>query len=77
MENAEKEYLEKLIELEDLAEKKTKIYSRLLTEPYLAKALEKLSFRHEERREQLELLLYGKVQKEGGRCASNRQGEEE
>ena len=40
MENAEKECLEKLIELEDLAEKKTKIYSRLLTEPYLAKELE-------------------------------------
>ena len=77
MENAEKEYLEKLIELEDLAEKKTKIYSRLLTEPYLAKELEKLSLRHEKRREQLELLLYGKIQKEGGRSALNGKGEEE
>ena len=77
MENAEKEYLEKLIELEDLAEKKTKIYSRLLTEPYLAKELEKLSLRHEKRREQLELLLYGKIQKEGGRSALSEKGEEE
>ena len=77
MENAEKECLEKLIELEDLAEKKTKIYSRLLTEPYLAKELEQLSFRHEKRREQLELLLYGKVQKEGGRYESKKEGEEE
>lgn len=77
MENAEKECLEKLIELEDLAEKKTKIYSRLLTESYLAKELEQLSFRHEKRREQLELLLYGKVQKEGGRYASKKEGKEE
>ena len=69
--------MEKLIELEDVAEKKTKIYSRLLTEPYLAKELEQLSFRHEKRREQLELLLYGKVQKEGGRYASKKEGEEE
>lgn len=76
MENAEKECLEKLIELEDLAEKKTKIYSRLLTEPYLAKELEELSFRHEQRREQLEVLLYGKVQKEGGRYSSKDKGEE-
>lgn len=76
MENAEKEYLEKLIELEDLAEKKTKIYSRLLTEPYLAKEMEKLALRHEKRREQLELLLYGKVQKDGGRDVPNGKGEE-
>lgn len=74
MENAEKAYLEKAIELEDLAEKKTKIYSRLLMEPALATEMEKLSLRHEKRREQLELLLYGKIQKQGGRDASN--GEE-
>lgn len=52
--------LEKLIELEDLAEKKTKIYSRLLTDVALAKEMEALSLRHGKRRESLEKLLYGK-----------------
>ena len=54
------EYLKNLIEIEDLAEKKTKIYSRLLIEPSLAKAMEELSLRHEKRKERIEQLLYGK-----------------
>ncbi len=56
---AESEYLKNLIELEDLAEKKTKIYSRLLINAALAGKMEELSTRHKERRESLEKLLYG------------------
>ncbi len=36
--------------LEDLLEKKTKIYSRLLTDPFLAEEMELLSVRHAERK---------------------------
>ena len=57
---AENRILEELIGLEDLAEKKTKIYSRLLTDVALAKEMEALSLRHGKRRENLEKLLYGK-----------------
>ena len=53
-----------LAEIEDLAEKKTKIYSRLLTEQVLAKRMEELSARHTERKERLEKLAFGKVKKE-------------
>ncbi len=73
----ENEYLKNLIELEDLAEKKTKIYSRLLIDSALAGKMEELSLRHKERRESLEKLLYGKATKgkasanEGGRYATN------
>jgi hypothetical protein len=63
------EYLKNLIEIEDLAEKKTKIYSRLLIEPSLAKAMEELSLRHEKRKERIEQLLYGKSEKSGGMSA--------
>lgn len=65
----ENEYLKNLIELEDLAEKKTKIYSRLLIEPALAGAMEELSARHEKRKETIERLLYGKSEKDGGMSA--------
>ena len=53
----EEKYLKELIELEDLAEKKARIYARLLVEPPLAKAMEDLALRHEERKERLSLLL--------------------
>ena len=53
-----------LAEIEDLAEKKTRIYSRLLTEQALAKEMEELSARHTVRRERLEKLAFGKVKKE-------------
>lgn len=56
----ETELLKTLSSLEDLAEKKTKIYSRLLTEPALARDMERLSARHKERREALEKLAFGK-----------------
>lgn len=68
----ENEYLKNLMELEDLAEKKTKIYARLLIEPALAKEMEELSLRHEKRKETLAQLLYGKSAKDGGMSATKR-----
>lgn len=59
--NTEACFLTVLAQLEDLAEKKTKIYSRLLTETALAKALEELSARHAERKSALESLACGKA----------------
>ena len=59
----ETELVQTLVELEDLAEKKTKIYSRLLTEQSLAKEMELLSSRHATRKERLELLAFGKAKK--------------
>ena len=49
----ETELLQTLASLEDLGEKKTKIYSRLLTEPSLAQEMEMLSARHQQRKELL------------------------
>ncbi len=72
----ENEYLKNLMEMEDLAEKKTKIYSRLLIEPSLAMEMEELSKRHQKRKESIERLLYGKNKKEGGMSALNGKGEE-
>ncbi len=60
----ETELIKTLAEIEDLAEKKTKIYSRLLTEQALAKEMESLSDRHTQRRERLEKLAFGKSKKE-------------
>ncbi len=74
----EKETLKKLLKLEDLAEKKAKIYARLLTEPSLAKEMESLSLRHESRKEMLTELVFGKSKKkqnEGGMSALNGQKE--
>lgn len=59
----EKVALCKLAELEDLAEKKTKIHSRLLMDTALAKTMEDLSLRHEKRKERLCLLGSGKAPK--------------
>ena len=72
----ENEYLKNLIELEDLAEKKTKIYSRLLLEPALAKAMDELSVRHEKRKETIARLLYGKSAKGGGMSAMKKKEED-
>ena len=60
----EKEVLSELIELEDLAEKKAKIHSRLLTEPSIAQEMESLAKRHAERKMRLKTLLSGKPKKE-------------
>lgn len=65
----EEKYLQELMELEDLAEKKARIYSRLLVEPTLAKEMEELATRHEERKERIFLLLYGKNKKKEGMSA--------
>lgn len=60
----ETELIKTLAEIEDLAEKKTKIYARLLTEQALAKEMESLSNRHAARKELLEKLALGKAKKD-------------
>ena len=45
--------LSTLAKVEDLAEKKAKIYSRLLTEPALAKEMERISLKHQTRKNAL------------------------
>ena len=52
--------LERLASLEDLLDKKCKIYSRLLTDAGIAKEMETLALRHAERKRQLDVLLNGK-----------------
>jgi hypothetical protein len=73
-------FLKALATLEELAEKKTKIYSRLLTDVDLAKEMEVLSIRHQNRKNTL-LSLMGekpkKFQKEGGVYAMNEEDEQE
>ena len=59
----ENEALNLLLETEDLAEKKARIYSKLLTDQSLEKEMEELALRHAKRRAGLELLLYGKTRK--------------
>ncbi|MBQ7880064.1 MAG: hypothetical protein IJ317_05390 [Clostridia bacterium] len=64
--NGEKdEVLQTLISVEDLAEKKTKIYSRLLTDATLAKDMEELALRHSKRKQALQRLLNGKTNAKG------------
>jgi hypothetical protein len=53
--------LENLIRMEEIAQKKTKIYSRLLIDPALAGDMESLSMRHQKRREKLTALLNGEM----------------
>ena len=68
-----------LVEREDILEKKVKIYSRLLTDPALAKTMGELSARHEKRKEMLLTLALGKPPKKKnaqGRCEAN-EGEKE
>ena len=78
--NEETEKLKTLADMEDLAEKKTKIYSRILMDPALAKAMEEISLRHEKRKEALLELALGKSQKkknEQGMDGTNaKEGEE-
>lgn len=56
-ERREKDCLKKLCAWEELAEKKTRIYSRLLTEVSLAKSMEELANRHKERKTTLTSLI--------------------
>ena len=76
MERAQEEQtaLLALAERENLLEKKSKIYARLLTDPALAKTMEELGFRREKRRESLLALALGKEPKKKngqGRCEMN------
>ncbi|MBQ8291492.1 MAG: hypothetical protein IJX88_03155 [Clostridia bacterium] len=57
--------LQTLASWEDLAEKKTKIYSRLLTDTSLAEDMEMLSARHARRKETLLSLYCGKARDMG------------
>ena len=77
MENHEQEHLLALADWEDILEKKTKIYSRLLTDPALAKMMEECSFRHEKRKEKLIAFVCGKTdKKKNGQGMSETNGEE-
>lgn len=60
----EKGWLLALAQVEDLAEKKTKIYARLLTDVAIAKELETLSLRHQKRKKSLEQLAFGRTGKD-------------
>ncbi len=55
-EKEETELLKTLCALEDLAEKKSAIYSRLLMDTGLAKDMEELSNRHAKRKERIKAL---------------------
>lgn len=75
----EKNALRKLTAVEDLAEKKAMIHSRLLMDTALAKEMEDLAMRHEKRKERLCLLGLGKVPKKQngqGMSAMNEEDEE-
>lgn len=79
MEIDEKKWLFALAKYEELAEKKTKIYSRLLTETSLAKEMEELSLRHEKRKNELLLLSGEKIPKRKngkGMCEMNEEDSE-
>ena len=67
----EEEVLQKLAGLEDLAEKKLKVYSRLLMDAALAKEMEELSLRHAKRKQALLMLSCGKA------AQKNEKGESE
>lgn len=58
--------LKMLISAEDLAEKKTKIYARLLMEASLAKEMEEVSLHHQKRKKQIESLLFAQTKKKKG-----------
>lgn len=73
----EEDCLANLIEIEDLAEKKAKIYSRLLIEPSLAGEMEKIAETHRRRIEVLQRLLYGKAEKGRGMSALNAKEQEQ
>ena len=74
----ETQVLKQLMQLEDLAEKKVKIYSRLLTDPSLSGDMERLALLHESRKEKLYLLIFGEKKNKKGQGVSktNEEGEE-
>ena len=66
-----------LAQRENLLEKKSKIYARLLTDPALAKTMEELGFRREKRRESLLALALGKEPKKKNGQGTSEMNEEE
>ena len=83
MQEKESCVLKRLAGLEDLVEKKVKIYSRLLMDAALADDMETLASRHAKRKTTLECLAQGKTKqaekrkKEAGKDSESEQGEEE
>lgn len=73
----ETQVLKQLMQLEDLAEKKVKIYSRLLTDPSLSGDMERLALLHESRKEKLYLLIFGEKKNKKGQGMSKTNGEGE
>lgn len=75
----EKTHLKRLMNVEDLMGKKGKIHSRLLIDTALAKGMEALALRHEKRKEELGILILGKLPKkkdEQGMSATNEEKRE-
>ena len=73
--DAEQRLLSALFDLEDLAEKKARIYSRLLTQVALAQKMQSLADRHGERKAKLESLITGeKMKKQAPMSEANEQG---
>ena len=64
MSEREKMAIEELLIREDLAEKKTRIYARLLTDTELVKRLEGIATHHASRKATLQEFLGRKVKKE-------------
>ena len=73
-EKTEAEWLKQLQEMEDLASKKSGVYSRLLIDAQLAQKMEGQEKRHKERKVALENLLYDKPKNE--KTAGQVRGEE-
>ncbi len=57
MEQTKQSAIEQVVDVEGLAEKKANIYARLLTNSTLAKDMESLAKRHQERKTVLQQLL--------------------
>ena len=81
MQEKESCVLKRLAGLEDLLEKKVKIYSRLLMDAALAEDMETLASRHAKRKTTLECLAQGKTKQAEKRKkeveTNGEQGEEE
>ena len=66
MSEREQSVLISLLEREDLAEKKTKIYARLLTDSAVVKRLQEVVESHQKRKETLSAFLGMERRNEGG-----------
>ena len=63
MDEKEKKWLQELFTMEDLAEKKAKIYSRLLMDVEKAQEMEGVAARHAARKIEIEKMLFGDEKK--------------